>query len=286
MCCLPILPFLHTGGSCSLSLFLSLIFPWHLPQLPDPPAPGSCTAQHTQSSRKLCQGLGKPAALWLPEPSLWGLNGGSVLGVHDTTLGMQISAGKGHRDPWGCGLDRRQHSATDTKVNGNLNREIFFPERRRLNLIPWEVDLACIRKQRTCQPRCSQFLAGRPLGPTQVFFSRPQKSAQHSRSEVNSVQSLRVAAALLGFVSKRNRMYLRSITSLCPTASRWAPNECICKSQGLIFFFFTRIKHTGILDFWSAGVTGQYVIIFHEVIFLCSRVLAACPFQKNLLFKM
>jgi hypothetical protein len=51
----------------------------------------------------------------------------------------------------------------------------FFPERRRLNLIPWEVDPAYIRKQRGSQPRCFKLLAGRPLGPTQVFFKCPQK---------------------------------------------------------------------------------------------------------------
>lgn len=84
----------------------------------------------------------------LPEPSPGRLNGGSVLGVHDTTVGGLLSAGKGHRDPCGCVLGRRQQSATDTKGNGNLNHEIFFfPERRRLNLILWEGDLAYIRKQ-------------------------------------------------------------------------------------------------------------------------------------------
>ena len=62
----------------------------------------------------------------LPEPRLWKLNGGSVLGVHDTTVGTLISAGNGHCDPRGCMLERRQQSATDTKVNGNLNHEIFF----------------------------------------------------------------------------------------------------------------------------------------------------------------
>lgn len=105
----------------------------------------------------------------LPEPSPGRLNGGSVLGVHDTTVGRLISAGKGHRDPCGCVLGRRQQSATDTKGKGNLNHEIFFfPERRRLNLILWEGDLAYIRKQSRPMPMQMLWSPGRwPLGPTQ-----------------------------------------------------------------------------------------------------------------------
>lgn len=69
---------------------------------------------------------GNLEALLLPEPSPGRLNGGSVLGVHDSTVGTLISAGKGHHDPRGCVLERRQYSATDTKGNGNLNHQIFF----------------------------------------------------------------------------------------------------------------------------------------------------------------
>lgn len=178
LCCCPPFFSLNIGGNYLFSLFLSHIHPWHLlcslllPCLHPPPPWELFTCKARGRSVKVCRKL---EALLLPEPRLWKLNGSSVFGVHDTTVGTLISAGKGHHDPWGCMLERRQQSATDTKVNGNSNHEIFFPERRRLNLIPWEMDLPCIRKQSVRQSRCFKLLAGRPLGPTQFFFKHPQK---------------------------------------------------------------------------------------------------------------
>lgn len=168
---------------CSLGsyhIFTLDIYPCFLSLPPYNPFPSwelLCTCKARGRSVKVCRNL---EALWLPEPRLWKLNGVSVLSVHDTTVGTLISAGRGHHDPWGCMLEWRQPNATDTKVNGNLNHEIFFPERRRLNLILWEKDLPCVRKQRVLQSRCFKLLAGRPLGPTQFFFKHLQKkSAWH-----------------------------------------------------------------------------------------------------------
>lgn len=120
----PIL-FLNIGGNCVCSLCSWHIFTLDIYPSSLSPSPWELfsTCKTTGRSVKVCR---NSEAILLPEPRLWKLNGGSVLGVHDTTVGTLISAGNGHCDPRGCMLERRQQSATDTKVNGNLNHEIFF----------------------------------------------------------------------------------------------------------------------------------------------------------------
>lgn len=54
-------------------------------------------------------------------------------------------------------------------MDGNLNHEICFPARRRLNLIPWETDLSCGRKQRMHQSRCFKHPGRSPFGSHPVF---------------------------------------------------------------------------------------------------------------------
>lgn len=72
-------------------------------------------AQLRQGQRKICQGLEELRRPWLPEPRWWQLNGSSVPTVHDTTVGTPLSAGKGHHEPRGYALERRQVERPETQ---------------------------------------------------------------------------------------------------------------------------------------------------------------------------
>lgn len=95
--CPPFL-FLDIGGSlfalCSghmFTLHILAIYPDCL-SLPTP------LNTNTRGGRSV-KVWGNLEALLLPETSPGRLNGGSVLGVHDTAVGTLVSAGKGHHDP-------------------------------------------------------------------------------------------------------------------------------------------------------------------------------------------
>lgn len=159
------------------SLFRPRDYPWHLPRLPLPTPPLSPWELFSSGTRgwgaggragKICQGLGKlrgPFASWTqPRAAEWRLCAGCAwlhcwhadISREGTSWPPRLRAGKEtvqcyrHKGEW------------EFKPS---NLFLFFPERRHLNLILWEGDLACIRKQRGSQSRCFKSPGRWPLGP-------------------------------------------------------------------------------------------------------------------------
>lgn len=86
----------------------------------------------------------------------------------------------------------------------------LFLERRRLNLIPWEMDLPCTRKQECANPDASHFWQVAFWVPTQFFLQTPTEEACMALLKKwgrKSVKALHIISASCVFVPIRNWMY-------------------------------------------------------------------------------
>lgn len=173
--CHPPILFLNIGGNCVCSLCSWHIFTLDIyPSSLSLPPRENCSA-HARLQEDLSRFVGTQRLFCFLNPDCGSWMVALCLVCMTPQLARWYQQGTGIVTPEAACWKGDSRVPQTQKWTGIQTMKSFFLERRRLNLIPWEMDLPCTRKQRVCQSRCFKLLAGRLLGPTQFSFKHPQK---------------------------------------------------------------------------------------------------------------